>query len=304
MGAALLMTGLVGCGRGPTTGTSRTVASTHGPVTVPVRAERVVCLDLSKIQRMLDVGCVPVGVPTQWEPLAGHADWYAGVPKIGTQAAYDIEAIAALRPDLLLGGPQGVDDTRYSRLSALAPTVLLAAPGAGGKWKELSAADAVAAGRDAELATSVAGYERRVQQVRAAHADLLATLRWGVAFGVPGAAFAFLPDAGMGEVLTDLGARFGTVAAGRSGIYQQLSYEELSRFADCDIVLVDGRSDGTPSATAAPMLAQRTFAALPAAVAGQVHPLSHLLVFSYGEALGLLDQIDALLTRRRAAPPR
>lgn len=257
---------------------------------MPARAERVVSLDLSKIQRVLDVGLEPVGVPTGWQPPTEHSDWYARVAKTGTQAAPDVEAIAALRPDLVLGSPQGIDDALYARLSALAPTVVLAAPGAGAKWKELSEADAAAVGRADALTAIRTRYEARVAQLRTDRSTALRQ-RFATVFGMPGSAYALLPDAGPGIVLTDLGATFCSLEAGRTGVFEQLSYEALGRLSDAEVVLVDAQVDGTLTAPTAALTAQPTFTALP----GRVAPLSHLLVFSYGEALALLDQLDDLL---------
>jgi ABC-type Fe3+-hydroxamate transport system substrate-binding protein len=257
----------------------RTVDSAHGPIAVPDRAERVVALDLSKIQRMLDVGVEPVGVVEGWRPLAAHTDWYARVPKVGTQAAPSLEAVAALRPDLVLGSPQGIDDALYGRLSALAPTVVLAARGLGADWKDLSAADARAAGREAELAALRDRYAARVAEVR------LGDRSWAALYGIPDGAYSLLPESGPGVVLADLGARF---ADPTPGIYQQVSYEELSRFAAADVLLVDAQAGGALTGATTALLAAPTFAALP----GRVVPASHLLVFSYGEAMALLDQLD------------
>jgi iron complex transport system substrate-binding protein len=259
----------------------------HGPVAVPARAERVVCLDLSKIQRMLDVGVVPVGVPDGWQPLDEHAAWYGSVARTGTQSAPDIEAIAALRPDLVLGSPQGVDDALYARLSALAPTVVLAARGLGAGWKELSEADAIAAGRQAELATVRERYAARLGEVRALHAAALQQ-RWIGFYGIPGGAYALLPESGPGVVLTDLGT---PPVAEASGIFREVSYEELGTFSGAGLVLLDAQVDGSLTPPTAALRAQATFATL----SGRIVAASHLLVFSYGEALALLDQLDVAL---------
>jgi iron complex transport system substrate-binding protein len=278
---------VAGCAGPPPSASGRTVDSVHGPIAVPERAERVVCLDLSKIQRMLDVGCVPIGVPDGWQPVAEHAAWYASVARTGTQSAPDVEAIAALRPDLVLGSPHGVDDALYGRLSALAPTVVLAARGLGAGWKELSEADAVAAGRQDGLAAARERYLGRVAELRATHAAALRE-RWIGFYGIPGGAYALLPESGPGVVLTDLGV---PPVAQVSGIFQEVSYEEVGRYAGAGLVLLDAQADGSLTPPTAALRAQPTFASL----ADRAVAASHLLVFSYGEALALLDQLDAAL---------
>lgn len=268
-----------GCGAGPATTATRTVPSAHGPIAVPDKAGRVVSLDLSKIQRLLDVGVEPVGVPTGWQPPPDRVEWYAGVAKVGTQASLNVETIAGLRPDLVLGSPQGVSDELYARLSALAPTVVLAAPGAGAEWKELSAADAEAAGRSAGLAAVQQRYDDRVAALRA----IGTRKRFAIVYGIPAGAYAFRVESGPGIVLADVGAPFAAESA-RPGVFQQLSYEDLGRFADADVVLLDAAADYG-------LRTQPTFTALP----GRVAVLAPLMVFSYGEALALLDQLEPLL---------
>ncbi|HEV7368482.1 iron-siderophore ABC transporter substrate-binding protein [Arenibaculum sp.] len=88
--------------------------------------ERIVVLDLAYAEALAAVGVSPVGVAD----LAGYRQWVgvgaerlAGAADVGTRQEPSLEAIAALRPDLILG-PAFRHAAIHDQLSAIAPTVL------------------------------------------------------------------------------------------------------------------------------------------------------------------------------------
>jgi hypothetical protein len=87
------------------------------------------------------------------------------------------------------------------------------------------------------------------------------------------------------------GCQPGSPVAEASGIFQEVSYEELGRYAGAGLVLLDAQVDGSLTPATAARRGQPTFALL----ADRAVAASHLLVFSYGEALALLDQLAAAL---------
>jgi iron complex transport system substrate-binding protein len=105
------------------------------------------------LQTRIVVAALPDGSDTQ--------PWYLGtvihdVPGGGTRSAPDLGAIAAAKPDLILGS-QALTPDAYTALAAIAPTVFTAAPGAmwrdnlrmvGGATGRLQAADDLIRGFD------------------------------------------------------------------------------------------------------------------------------------------------------------
>lgn len=144
----------------------RTIRHAMGETTVKAAPARVVVLDTGELDAMVELGIKPVGAVdygTVGLPnyLAGATD---GVRIIGTINEPDLEAIAALRPDLILSSKLR-HDKLYARLSAIAPTVYAERPGV--SWKQNFVLYAQAVGREREAAATVARYEARVRQLNA-----------------------------------------------------------------------------------------------------------------------------------------
>jgi iron complex transport system substrate-binding protein len=84
-----------------------------------------------------------------------------GLPAAGTRRAPDLAAIAAAKPDLILGS-QSLTPEAYPGLAAIAPTVFTAAPGA--RWQDNLRLVGAATGRTRaadELITGFAGQARK-----------------------------------------------------------------------------------------------------------------------------------------------
>ncbi len=130
---SLLVLGAAGCGGGEdesTSGETRTVRHADGETEVPMGAERIVELDPVMLTTLIALGVKPVGAP---EAEAGGSGGLGltylegrveGVESPGKESGINLERIAALDPDLLLGvGPLANDELKpYERLSQIAPT--------------------------------------------------------------------------------------------------------------------------------------------------------------------------------------
>lgn len=133
--------------------TTRVIESALGLVEIPIRPERVVCVDIYPMNALFDVGFTPAGVsdnltdfvPTQFAAL------YGSVTKVGTLVELDLELVAALSPDLILGLDY-LDDAVYASLSAIAPTALFSGQPGGANWEQVLGQFADAVGRTAEVA--------------------------------------------------------------------------------------------------------------------------------------------------------
>lgn len=82
------------------------------------------------------------------------------VPGAGTRSAPDLAAIAAAGPDLILGS-QALTPDAYPALSAIAPTVFTAAPGA--RWQDNLRLVGAATGRARAADELVAGFAERAR---------------------------------------------------------------------------------------------------------------------------------------------
>jgi iron complex transport system substrate-binding protein len=96
-----------------------------GATEVPDAPKRIVVLTNEGTEALLALGVTPVGAVKSWlgDPWYDHiAEYMKGVTVVGTEHAPNLEVIAALRPDLILGNKLRQEEV-YSQLSAIAPTV-------------------------------------------------------------------------------------------------------------------------------------------------------------------------------------
>ncbi|WP_427895698.1 ABC transporter substrate-binding protein [Kribbella sp. GL6] len=144
----------------------RTVKDAIGSVKLEKKPERIVVLDSGELDDVLALGITPVGMAT----TAGQngvpsylADKAQGIKTVGGISELNLEAIAALKPDLILGSKLRAKDL-YDKLSAIAPTVFSIRPGF--PWKEnfLLVADAV--GAETRATAILNGYQVRANDVK------------------------------------------------------------------------------------------------------------------------------------------
>lgn len=121
-GTATLLLG--GCGseerNGESPGATKTVEHAMGSTEVPVSPQRVVTLGgLLIFDPLVQLGVTPVATVTDVNVLSDNAD----VQKVGGSEAPNLEALAVLEPDLIVGDSSTPEDS-YERLAQIAPTVI------------------------------------------------------------------------------------------------------------------------------------------------------------------------------------
>ena len=102
-----------------------TVQTNTGEVAVPVNPQRVVALDNTSFQTLIELGITPVAVPKQLLPpsLSAWAD-DPEIADVGTHREPKLEEINAADPDLIIGGKRFVEYTET--LEQIAPVIDLA----------------------------------------------------------------------------------------------------------------------------------------------------------------------------------
>jgi iron complex transport system substrate-binding protein len=107
-----------------------------GTSEVPAEPKRVVILTNEGTEALLSMGITPVGAVNSWtgDPWYPHIkDQMVGVEPVGFESEVNVEAIAALEPDLIIGNKMR-QEAVYEQLNAIAPTVF--AETLRGNWKE------------------------------------------------------------------------------------------------------------------------------------------------------------------------
>lgn len=130
----------------------RTVTHAMGSTTITGTPRRVVVLDTGELDSAVALGVRPVGAV---EAIAGEGlpaylgDAVEGVKLVGTIEQPNVEAIAALRPDLILSSKVR-HEAIYDQLSRVAPTVFSEEVGVTWKANFALHADALGLSDDAE----------------------------------------------------------------------------------------------------------------------------------------------------------
>ncbi len=239
-----------------------------GATEIEAAPERVVVLDTGELDSALSLGVTPVGAVTtavDSEFLSYLAEDAADVEVVGTIAEPNLEAIAALEPDLILSNKVRHEDL-YDELSQIAPTVF--AERVGAVWKENLLLDAEALGLEDEAEELIEEYEADAAQLGEDLGDPAGTTVSTIRF-VDGVIRAYNADSFVGTVMADIGLDHLQVSADRP-TFAELSAEEITR-ADAGIVLYSsygpGADSGEASVVAGPLWPRLTAVAEGRAVA-------------------------------------
>jgi iron complex transport system substrate-binding protein len=226
----------------------RTVEHAMGATELPERPERVVVLDTGELDTALPLGVTPVGAVTTavsedfLSYLAGDA---ADVEVVGTIAEPNLEAIAALEPDLILSNKTRHEDI-YEELSQIAPTVF--ADRVGAVWKENFRLDAEALGLEDEAEELLEAYESDAAALGEDIGDPAGTTVSTMRF-VEGAIRVYTAESFIGTVMSDIGLDHLQLPTGEVATFAELSAEEVTQ-ADADIVLYSSYGSADDSGAA------------------------------------------------------
>ncbi|MFE4216848.1 ABC transporter substrate-binding protein [Streptomyces sp. NPDC056844] len=143
----------------------RTLTHAMGTATIEHAPERVIVLDVGEFDNVVSLGVKPVGyAPSEGDAaIPSYLKKDAGDPvSVGTINSLNLEAIAGLKPDLILGSQLRAADM-YDELSKIAPTVFSIRPGF--TWKENYLLNAAALDRTAKAESALAAYEAKARKL-------------------------------------------------------------------------------------------------------------------------------------------
>ncbi|WP_328914904.1 MULTISPECIES: ABC transporter substrate-binding protein [unclassified Streptomyces] len=277
----------------------RSLTGAYGTVRAPGKPRRVVALSKAALSTLLDVGLTPVGTDNGEAEVAltQYRTVVKGLPTVGEYGAFDVEKIAALRPDLVIAFDTYVDAALYRKLSAIAPTYALRTAQGVIPWQQATAAFADAVDRNDRLNSLKSTYDARLAAVRAQYAAELTGHRWEVVqAAAAGTFYRYLPSSDPSAILGELGAKLGNAGAKGANYWgHDLSYETIDQqLGAADVIL-------SVAVGSEPLLAQPLWKKLPAARAGHVYTTDLLFPSSYSGALGLLDFIADACQKIRAS---
>jgi iron complex transport system substrate-binding protein len=255
----------------------RTVEHAMGTTEIEERPERVVVLDTGELDSVLSLDVTPVGAVTTDVSdgfLSYLAEGAADVEVVGTIAEPNLEAIAALQPDLILSNKVR-HEALYEQLSQIAPTVF--AERVGAVWKENFLLAAEALGLEEEATTRLEEYEAAAAALGESVGDPAGTTVSAVRF-VDGVIRVYTPESFLGTVLADAGLDQLVLPTDRTPTFAELSAEQLTS-ADADIVLFSSYGAAEDSGEAA-VVAGPLWPRLTAVGEGRAHAVEDDVFFT------------------------
>ncbi len=143
-----------------------TVEHAMGSTPISKNPERIVILTNEGTEALLAMGVKPVGAVRSWigDPWYDHIEeQMEGVEVVGEESNVNIEAIAALEPDLIIGNKMRQENI-YEQLKAIAPTVF--AEDLRGDWQKNFTLYSKAINKEEEGKKVLAEFEDHLNQVK------------------------------------------------------------------------------------------------------------------------------------------
>jgi iron complex transport system substrate-binding protein len=181
---------------------SRAVEHAMGATEISGTPDRVVVLDTGELDSAMTLGVTPVGA-VEAVPGEGFPSYLEGtenIENVGTIEEPNLEAIAALEPDLILSSKLRHEQV-YDQLRRIAPTVFTETTGV--TWKENFQKHAEALNKTAEAERVVGGYEGRTGEFRDAVGENPPEV--SVVRFLPGETRIYQKESFIGTVLEDAG---------------------------------------------------------------------------------------------------
>lgn len=189
-----------------------TIDHAFGSTTIEEAPERVVTLGWSAQDIVYALGVEPVGMPsyTYGGDEDGVLPWNAELYDPATTTLLDttdgppLEAIAALRPDVILAPYDGFDQPVYDQLTAIAPTVAYPGEPWTTPWREQTRIVGEALGMPEEAEALVADVEATLEQTAADRPELDGLTFAYTSFGAE-TLYVYLPADPRVELVESLG---------------------------------------------------------------------------------------------------
>jgi iron complex transport system substrate-binding protein len=150
---------------------TRVVEHAMGKTEIKGKPQKVVILTNEGTEALIALGIKPAGAVRSWtgNPWYDHiASDMEGVCELGEESQPNIELIAGLQPDLIIGNKMRQEKI-YEQLQAIAPTVM--SEDLRGNWKNNFKLYAEALGLKEEGDRQLAAYDARVQDFKAKAGD-------------------------------------------------------------------------------------------------------------------------------------
>lgn len=122
---------------------------------------------------------------------------------------------------------------------------------------------------------------------------MLAGTRWDIVTSSSDGQWAlWCATSSAAQVLTAAGVQLAGASARETKPFEYLPYEQLIQLEDADVIVLQSGSEYTSE-----LLNEPVWESLTAAQSEQVYELAQLFPYSYGDALVMLDELEAVFGR-------
>jgi iron complex transport system substrate-binding protein len=183
----------------------RAIMHSMGETNVTANPQRIVVLDNGALDNLLALGVKPIGATTVSleDPFFTYlGEQTQGIETLGTIDQPNLESIAKMKPDLILGS-KDTHEAIYSQLTQIAPTVFTETLGV--DWKGNLKIQADAVGKVTEGDKLIADYEARVDELKSKLGDKLGTTHVSILRARGDHIRIYLSESFSGKMIEDIG---------------------------------------------------------------------------------------------------
>ncbi|MEV0170390.1 iron-siderophore ABC transporter substrate-binding protein [Streptomyces sp. NPDC050803] len=253
-------------------GFPRTVEHHKGSTELEAKPERIVALDNSLVEAVVALDRPLVGGIGSYRDQKGFPEYLGDAVKdtqdVGPLESPNLEAIAALKPDLIVSATVRHDDL-YDQLSEIAPTVFVETTGP--TWKDNITLLAKALGEESKAEQKLTAYETRAKKVGDAINAKEGDPTVSVVRFLDGPTRIYLPKSFSGIVLEDMGLARPKSQQDPEQFVLEISEEQIEQ-AGADVIFYTAFSGGEEREKK--FLANPLWKRLDAVKSGDVHKVA------------------------------
>ncbi|MCI1832002.1 MAG: iron-siderophore ABC transporter substrate-binding protein [Bifidobacterium sp.] len=238
-----------------------TITHAYGKTVIRSKPHRIATVGWGSFDNVIALGVVPVSIEksTYGKTVdGGYLPWTkAALDRMGVAKAdlpqlhdesdgIDVEAIAASRPDLIIGLQSGMTKEQYATLSAIAPTIAYQKVAWGDPWRSMVATTAKALGEVQRGARLIRTLERRLHDEAAQYPKVSGTSAAVMYFDSSTLSrFSIYTTTDVRpQFLNDLGfttpASIRRLSSGTTSFYADVSSENADEYNDVDVIVTYG----------------------------------------------------------------
>jgi iron complex transport system substrate-binding protein len=281
--------------------TSYTVEHSMGSTTIKGTPERVVILTNEGTEALLALGVTPVGAVKSFtgDPWYDHiADQLKDTQVVGVESEVNVEAIAALKPDLIIGNKMRQEKI-YDQLNAIAPTIF--AETLRGDWKVNFELYAKALNKEEKGKEVLDTYNTRIAELKEQLGDKL-NMKVSMVRFMAGEVRIYHKDTFSGVILGDLGFARPESQNVDDFAERNVTKERIPAMeGDILFYFTYETGDGKGSELEKEWIADPLFKNLEVAKKGEVHKVSDTIWNTAGGVLAanlMLDDIEKIFLKK------